>query len=132
MAKEYTLSDGVTFEEYSGPIYEKFNKDIGSFEEGFVRILPYDQMLPRCFLKYQKKIKDFEVRSDDVWVCSFPKCGNGFFFTFWLNRYQFFIPITKIDLGTTWTQEMVWCIMNNYDYEKAANTTLDERIPYFE
>ena len=132
MAKEYTLSDGVTFEEYSGPLYEKFNKDIGSFQEGFVRILPYDQMLPRCFLKYQKKIKDFEVRSDDVWVCSFPKCGNVFK-KIWLNMYvPIFIPFTKIDLGTTWTQEMVWCIMNNYDYEKAATLTLDERIPYFE
>ena len=94
MAKEYTLSDGVTFEEYSGPLYEKFNKDIGSFEEGFVRILPYDQMLPRCFLKYQNKIKDFEVRSDDVWVCSFPKCGNVFEKKLWLNTYQFFIPIS--------------------------------------
>ena len=130
MAKEYTLSDGVTFEEYSGPIYEKFNKDIGSFEEGFVRILPYDQMLPRCFLKYQKKIKDFEVRSDDVWVCSYPKCGNVFSQCYLLCN--FIIAMAKIDLGTTWTQEMVWCIMNNYDYEKAANTTLDERIPYFE
>ena len=56
------------------------------------------------------------------------------FFTFWLNTVgTFFLSqITKIDLGTTWTQEMVWCIMNNYDYEKAATTTLDERIPYFE
>ena len=130
MAKEYTLSDGVTFEEYSGPLYEKFNKDIGSFEEGFVRILPYDQMLPRCFLKYEKKIKDFEVRSDDVWVCSYPKCGNVFSQCYLLCNL--IIAIAKIDLGTTWTQEMVWCIMNNYDYEKAASTTLDERIPYFE
>ena len=131
MAKEYTLSDGVTFEEYSGPLYEKFNEDIGSFQEGFVRILPYDQMLPRCFLKYQKKIKDFEIRSDDIWVCSYPKCGNVFLKEN-LITYQIFIPIAKIDLGTTWTQEMVWCIMNNYDYETAASTTLDERIPYFE
>ena len=27
---------------------------------------------------------------------------------------------------------MVWCIMNNLDYEKAKQTTLDERIPFVE
>lgn len=35
-------------------------------------------------------------------------------------------------LGTTWTEEMVWCLMNNMDYEAAKKTTLDERIPFVE
>jgi hypothetical protein len=25
---------------------------------------------------YQKKLKEFECRDDDVWVGSFPKCGK--------------------------------------------------------
>ena len=34
--------------------------------------------------------------------------------------------------GTTWTQEMVWCIMNDLDFDVAKEKSLDERIPFFE
>ena len=37
-----------------------------------------------------------------------------------------------IDLGTTWTQEMVWCIMNNLDFKTAKESILEKRVPYFE
>ncbi|XP_017782112.1 PREDICTED: sulfotransferase family cytosolic 1B member 1-like [Nicrophorus vespilloides] len=63
--------------------------------------------LPENFAKYQKEIEDLEVYDDDVWVTSFPKCG------------------------TTWTQEMVWCIANDLDFE-AAKVDLDERFPFVE
>lgn len=71
-------SNGVSYEELAGQVYEKFNKDMVSFKNGFVRLQPYNQVLPRCFLNYEKRIKDFEVRPDDVWVASFPKCGTIF------------------------------------------------------
>lgn len=73
---EIQLSNGVYAEELSGPTYEKFNKDMVSFKTGFVRVQPHNQVLPRCFLKHEKRIKEFQVRDDDVWVASFPKCGN--------------------------------------------------------
>ena len=34
--------------------------------------------------------------------------------------------------GTTWTQEMVWCIMNNQDYKTAKEISLETRVPFFE
>uniref|UniRef100_T1GQK1 Sulfotransferase domain-containing protein n=1 Tax=Megaselia scalaris TaxID=36166 RepID=T1GQK1_MEGSC len=37
---------------------------------------------------------NFDVFEDDVWIVTFPKCG------------------------TTWTQEMVWLLMNNLDFEE--------------
>ena len=43
-------------------------------------------------------------------------------------RNLLFFPIS----GTTWTQEMVWCIMNNFNYEEGKKATLDEKFPYFE
>lgn len=33
--------------------------------------------------------------------------------------------------GTTWTQEMVYCIATNLDFD-AAKTGLQKRFPYFE
>jgi len=102
------ISNGVSVEELSVPIYEKFNKSFTAFKEGFIKLQPYNQVVPRCFLKYEKRIKDFQTRPDDVWVASFPKCG------------------------TTWTQEMVWCIMNDFNYAEGKKATLDEKFPYFE
>ena len=55
-----------------------------------------------------KDISSFEVREDDILISSFPKCG------------------------TTWTQEMVWNIVNNLDFVQAKSVTLDKRIPFLE
>ena len=66
------------------------------------------KVLPREFAKYEKKIMDLEVFDDDIWISSFPKCG------------------------TTWTQEMVWNIVNNLDFEAAKRKTLDLRVPFLE
>ena len=51
---------------------------------------------------------DLEVFDNDIWISSFPKCG------------------------TTWTQEMVWNIVNNLDFETAKREILDKRIPFLE
>lgn len=37
---------------------------------------PSNCVLPKNYLNYAKKIRDLEVREDDVWVLSFPKCGK--------------------------------------------------------
>ena len=65
-------------------------------------------MLPREFANFEKTIMDMEVFEDDIWISSFPKCG------------------------TTWTQEMVWNIVNNLDIEQAKSVTLDKRITFLE
>merc|ERR1711973_516743 len=75
---------------------------------GFVHLKPFNQVLPRVFLKDYQSIKDFQPKDGDVWVSSFPKCG------------------------TTWTQELVWCLMNDLDFVKAKDTRLDERVKFFE
>ena len=59
-------------------------------------------MFPTGYLSYEKEIRELEVRSDDVWISSFPKCG------------------------TTWTQEMVWNIMNNVDLDTAKSINLNK------
>ncbi|XP_048515989.1 luciferin sulfotransferase-like [Athalia rosae] len=62
---------------------------------------------PKTFTKHIDVIDNFEVRDDDIWVCSFLKAG------------------------TTWTQEMVWSICNDIESE-AAKVDLTARFPFFE
>ncbi|XP_065218897.1 luciferin sulfotransferase-like [Planococcus citri] len=52
-------------------------------------------------------IRKMEIRDDDIWVCTFPKAG------------------------TTWTQEMVWCLANGQDH-RAVQKHINQRFPFFE
>ena len=71
-----TLSEGVTIETISGDVYDQLLRDVPkSFPSGLVRFLPYNQVLPKVYQKYEKRIKNLEVRDDDIWISSFPKCG---------------------------------------------------------
>lgn len=54
------------------------------------------------------KVLSFEGRYDDTWV------------------------VTTMKSGTTWTQELAWLILNNYDFETASRKVLMERSPYVE
>ena len=49
--------------------------------------------LPFPELKFLDAIIDFDVRSDDIFVCSLPKCGSS------------------------WTQSIVWLLSHNLNYE---------------
>jgi len=63
--------------------------------------------LPKRIIKEANRIKNFEVRPNDVWVVTYPKCG------------------------TTWTQEIVWQIVNGVDKE-GANRYILQRSPFLE
>jgi len=51
---------------------------------------------------------NFKARPDDVWILSVPRSG------------------------TTWTQEMIWLLANNMNFEQAEQRLLIERFPFFE
>ncbi|XP_059616744.1 luciferin sulfotransferase-like [Phlebotomus argentipes] len=65
-------------------------------------------LLPSLYNEWADDILNFKVRKDDVFVVTFPKCG------------------------TTWTQEMVWMIGNDLDFERGKKTPLPERFPQIE
>lgn len=50
-------------------------------------------------------VLNYEVDSNDVWITTHPRSG------------------------TTWTQEMVWLLMNNLNYEEAKSIPLRIRSP---
>jgi len=102
------FSEGVNIEEIQSDALKIFEANQGGYKEGFIRFNPSGQVLPRCFAEFEKEISSVKVRKDDVWISSFPKCG------------------------TTWTQEMVWNIVNNLDLATSKNKSLEERVPFLE
>lgn len=78
------------------------------FRSGFIQIGSDKWLLAKQYESEAAKIYNFDVRSDDVWIVTFPRSG------------------------TTWTQEMIWLIANDLDYEKCSNTPLNKRFPFLE
>ncbi|XP_045532596.1 sulfotransferase 1C4-like [Pieris brassicae] len=73
-----------------------------------VRVGPKGYVFPENFKHAAADIYNMEIRSSDVFVDSFPRSG------------------------TTWTQDMVWLIVSDLDYERALNIPLTERYAFLE
>ncbi|XP_014242638.1 sulfotransferase 1C1-like [Cimex lectularius] len=72
------------------------------------RIPPGKCLMPETYLDQSERIRNLRVRPDDVWVITYPKCG------------------------TTWTQEMVWLMMNDFDFDLAKSSFLYHRSVFLE
>jgi len=64
-------------------------------------------LMSRTFISVAERVYNFPVKEDDIWIVTFPK------------------------VGTTWTQEMVWMLVNDVDKEKGA-VPLSRRSPFLE
>ncbi|XP_066994996.2 luciferin sulfotransferase [Anabrus simplex] len=99
----------LQFEDVKSSLGEQFRTSNRRFySKGSVRVSPSDCILPVRYKQFADRIKNFEVREDDVWIITYPKCG------------------------TTWTQEMVWLLMNNMDFKTAIQERLSLRSPFIE
>ena len=76
--------------------------------QSFVRTIPGHVTVPAAFQKFQHRFKNWKVREDDVYVLTFAKNG------------------------TTWTQELVWLLQNDCNFEQAKTITLNERFPFMD
>lgn len=65
-------------------------------------------LLPQKFENFASQLYNFDVRPSDVFICSLPRSG------------------------TTWTQDMIWLICNDLDYDTATKVFLDDRFPFLE
>jgi hypothetical protein len=87
-----------------------------SFMEDLVRIKVHDNrwkdapstVVTKFFLCKYEALKNFEIYNDDVWMVCYPKTGS------------------------TWTQEMIWLLNNDLNFEKAKSLVLAKRFPYLE
>ncbi|CAB3228639.1 unnamed protein product [Arctia plantaginis] len=75
---------------------------------GFVRVGPKGYFFPQKYRKEAANIYNMPIRKSDVFVTSYPRSG------------------------TTWTQELVWMVANDLDYEKSNAIPLTERYPFLE
>ena len=65
-------------------------------------------IMPVHYKDFVEKSINFEVRPDDVFVVTMPKCG------------------------TTWMQEIAWLINNDFNFKAAEEKYIMERAPYLE
>lgn len=66
-----TFNCTKTESELNRLLCEKFTSE---FRTGYIEIGGI--CLPEYFQHFADRIENFEVRHDDIWVCSFPKTGE--------------------------------------------------------
>ncbi|XP_060807908.1 luciferin sulfotransferase-like [Amyelois transitella] len=82
-----------------------FTEKVSEHSKYFIRTGPHGYLMPQALEPYLPKIYNMDIRSDDVFILTFPRSG------------------------TTWTQELVWLVANDFDYEIARTVRIDERFP---
>lgn len=55
---------------------ESFKELFTGYEDGLVRSEPGGFVMTPAYGRNAKKIYDMQPRTDDVWLLTFPKCGN--------------------------------------------------------
>ncbi|ALC40527.1 St4, partial [Drosophila busckii] len=75
---------------------------------GFVQVGPERYFFPHKYKAEAERYYNFEARSDDIWIVTVPRSG------------------------TTWTQELVWLLANDLNFEQANQRLLSERFPFLE
>lgn len=121
---------GVTFSVIPETLESPYKDLFPAFEnKGLVRAEPGGFVCHQNFAENCHKIYNMKVRTDDVWIRTFPRSGISVYFDFYCrnesNELNFLI-------GTTWTSELAWLIMNNCDFEGAAKVGLPIRSPNLE
>ncbi|CAB3381573.1 Hypothetical predicted protein [Cloeon dipterum] len=85
----------VVYKDIEGDMAKKLEDLFGLASGGLIEVNPGKVLIPPKFKSYAQRIIDMEVRPDDVWLVSYPRTGS------------------------TWTQEMVWLIGNDLDFQGA-------------
>ena len=109
LSQRYIIEEKHEIEDItSNNLIQELMHNLPGYKNGFIRVKPSGFVFISETQIHLERIRKFEVRDDDIWICTFPKCG------------------------TTWTQELIWCLMNNFDFKTANSVNLDDRMVFFE
>ncbi|XP_046383768.1 luciferin sulfotransferase-like [Ischnura elegans] len=96
----------LTYKNVEGPDKEILEK-LYLYKNALIEVFPGSILIPPGFKEVGERILDLKVRQDDTWVISYPRTGS------------------------TWTQELVWLLGNNLNFE-AAESIQHQRAPLLE
>lgn len=100
----------ITVHHFTDEERKHFKENYIPWQQGqeYIKTNPGNYVLPLAYEKYKDQIYNW-------------KLGDGDMFLFgWMKT------------GTTWAREMVWCLMNGCDLEKAKESLLNKRIPFID
>ncbi|CAB3359858.1 Hypothetical predicted protein [Cloeon dipterum] len=81
--------------------------DLFGDDSALMEVQPGNILVPPKFQKFADRLLNMEVRPDDVWLVAYPRTGSS------------------------WTQEMIWCIGNDLNFQRASKL-IYLRAPVFE
>jgi hypothetical protein len=72
------MTTDIRVEPLEEPIAAKLRGQCKSpiYPAASVRVYPSGCAHTEYFLKHAQRLRDFEIRGDDVWIISYPKCGK--------------------------------------------------------
>ncbi|XP_011883461.1 PREDICTED: sulfotransferase 1C4-like [Vollenhovia emeryi] len=95
-------------EQVKGELATVLSKWYPLHKRGFVKIGERKWFLPYKYVEEGNNIYNFEIRPDDTWIITYPRSG------------------------TTVTQELVWLVANDMNFDEAHRRYLLERFPFVE
>lgn len=66
----------VEFHPFPKTLTDTFQRHFPGYNEGLVKSQPGNFVMPPIYAKNAEKIYNMKLRSDDVWLFTFPKCGK--------------------------------------------------------
>ncbi|KAG7157769.1 Luciferin sulfotransferase-like 4 [Homarus americanus] len=99
--------EGFSMKSVEGPLGDKLRKELQGFYKDFIEINPGKMVMPSYYPSWHERYATFPINKDDTWVITYPKSG------------------------TTWMQELVWCLVHGLNHE-AAHQSLMKRFPFYE
>ena len=69
----------ISYSTVDGTLGTKLDKMFG-VKYSFLRVKPSNSLLPPQYVFVGPRIRDLEIRQDDVWLVSYPRTGNNIFY----------------------------------------------------
>lgn len=100
------MATDVRMEPLEEPIAVKLQKECRSviYPAASVRLFPSGCAHTPYFSKYAERLRNFEIREDDVWVVSYPKCGK--------RKHS---QVSTIQ-NSTLTTSVIWLLRESRDF----------------